>query len=169
MSGACQYTTFFAGPYHFAIDVDCVREVVQPMTATPVPMTGEVVCGLVNLRGQIITAVDLRARLELPSGDARDVAVSLIVRTGGGLISLRADRLGDVLDLETYEEGGNAPPRSGAAGQTGLLEPIPDTVGPPLRDVVRGVLQLEETLLLVLDPEQLLTVAVGLRQPEEEG
>ena len=75
MNGPRQYTTFFVGHYHFAIDVEHAQEVVQPMIATPVPLTSDVVTGLVNLRGQIITAVDMRARLELPPGADQDTAV----------------------------------------------------------------------------------------------
>ena len=204
-----QYSTFFVDRFHFAIDVDHVQEVVRPMPTTPVPLTSEVVDGLVNLRGQIVTAVDLRSRLELPRREDAEPSASLIVRTSCGLISLRVDRLGDVLDfddtstnaqlsavqpgdIESQSVAGpqgarklaNRPSGAPTCGRTTnltggpaalgreverralTLESLPETATSAVRDIAQGIIQLEQTLLLVLDPDRLLTAAVSL-QPEE--
>ena len=70
------------------------------MPTTPVPLTTDVVDGLINLRGQIVMAIDMRARLQTAATRPDQPSVSLILRTSDGLISLRVDRLGDVLDLD---------------------------------------------------------------------
>jgi purine-binding chemotaxis protein CheW len=167
-----QYCTFFVDLFHFAIDVDHVQEVGRPMPTTPVPLTSEVVDGLVNLRGQIVTAVDLRSRLELPRREDEEPLVSLIVRTSSGLISLRVDRLGDVLVFDDSSTSSHSPTDEmddlgrEAEGRALVLESLPDTATSAVRDIAQGIIQLEETLLLVLDPDLLLTAAVSL-QPEE--
>ncbi len=171
MSETNQYCTFFADHFHFAIDVDHVQEVLQPMPVTHVPLASDVIDGLVNLRGQIVTAIDLRTRLELPRREPSTPSVSLIVRTKSGLMSVRTDRLGDVLDSESImlsrssaTDGLTSASDLDAAKEAPLfqLEPLPDTVQGPVREVTRGIIQLETSLLLVLDPEQLLTADVSL-------
>ena len=98
--------------------------------------------------------------------------MSLIVRTRSGLISLRADRLGDVLDFDALGLEGGTPERAtlipdegdGAGeGEGPILEPLPDTVRGPVRDVACGIIQLDGSLLLVLDPELLLPVGACLQ------
>lgn len=158
MSGTRHYATFFADQFRFALGVDRVQEVMQTIPATAVPLTTHIVDGLINLRGQIVLAMDLRARLELPPRDPRKASVSLIVRTGSGLVSLRADRLGDVLDCDSLS----------CAEQP--LDAMPDTVTGPLRQLVRGIVKLQDVLLLVLDPDLLASseVCLGARGGEAE-
>lgn len=170
MSGARQYCTFYADPFHFAFDVDQVQEVVQPVPVTPVPLTTNVVDGLVNLRGQILPAIDLRARLDLPQRAQEEPSVSLIVRTNSGLVSLRADRLGDVLDCgdpstcSQFATGtaGDSEQVAGSKGDGLVLDRLPDTVRGPVRELALGVIQLDQSLLLVLDPDLLLIAAACL-------
>ncbi len=100
MTRVRQYSTFFVDRFHFGVQVDHVQEALLPMPTTRVPLTTDVVDGLINLRGQIVMAIDLRARLNMPRRVAGQPSVSLILRTANGLISLRVDHLGDVLDLD---------------------------------------------------------------------
>jgi purine-binding chemotaxis protein CheW len=164
MSQTGQYSTFFVEQMHFGIGVDHVQEALVTMTTTPVPLTTDVVDGLINLRGQIVLAIDLRARLQLPRRAPDQPSVSLILRTSNGLISLRVDRLGDILDLDalTLHKSATASAEDDVAAQpdpslesTDIWQSLPDTVRGPLRELAQGILQLDETLLLVLDPDLL--------------
>ncbi len=68
-----QLSTFHVGSYLFGVEVALVQEVVRMQVFTPVPLSGPEVSGLINLRGEVLTAIDVRARLGLPpsTGDAR--------------------------------------------------------------------------------------------------
>jgi purine-binding chemotaxis protein CheW len=175
MSRVRQYTTFFVDRFHFGVQVDHVQEALLPMPTTLVPLTTDVVDGLINLRGQIVMAIDLRARLNMPRRDASQSSVSLILRTANGLLSLAADRLGDVLDLdalsmeslgdeEATEEARSEDVADGRSQP--LWEAVPDTVRGPLRELVQGIIQLDQSLLLVLEPDLLASPEVCLKLDE---
>jgi purine-binding chemotaxis protein CheW len=178
MSAVRQYSTFFVDRFHFGVEVDRVQEALLPMRTTPVPLTTPVVDGLINLRGQIVTAIDLRARLNMPRPEPHTPSVSLILRTVNGLVSLRVDQLGDVLDLEAMamdsanDEGvdaGLSPDHRSDIGRPRMWEAVPETVCGPLRDLVRGILKLEHSLLLILDPDLLADPSVCLAVEERPG
>ncbi|MCO5166321.1 MAG: chemotaxis protein CheW [Planctomycetes bacterium] len=120
-----------------AVPVDEVQEVVRVQGLTPVPRAHPVVRGLVNLRGQLIAAVDLRRRLGLPPASGPQ-AMTIVVRSPDGPASLLVDDVGDVL------EPGAAP------------EPPPETLAPRVRALLRGVHALRDRLLLVLDTARAL-------------
>ncbi len=187
-----QYSTFFVEQLHFGVPVELVQEAILPVPTTAVPLTTDVVVGLINLRGQIVMALDMRARIGLPPRGAASPSVSLILRTTDGLVSLQVDRLGDVLDLEAVTVRGVEPPipedpvpespvpedegsergehdddaealaARDAASQ--LWEVLPDTVHGPLRELVHGIVKLDHSLLLVLEPELLAKPDVCLTQ-----
>lgn len=178
-----QYSTFFVEQLHFGVPVELVQEAILPVPTTAVPLTTDVVVGLINLRGQIVMALDMRARIGLPSRGADSTSVSLILRTTDGLVSLLVDRLGDVLDLDALtlhgrdphagddegpersdheEDEAEAPAARDGASQ--LWESLPDTVHGPLRELVHGIVKLDGSLLLVLDPELLAKPDVCLAQ-----
>ena len=176
-----QYSTFFVEQLHFGVPVELVQEAILPVPTTAVPLTTDVVVGLINLRGQIVMALDMRARIGLPLRDATSPSVSLILRTTDGLVSLLVDRLGDVLDLDTLtlrgrdpqvrdEEGtdrGDEDEVDASAAGDGALElweSLPETVHGPLRELVNGIVKLDGSLLLVLDPELLARPDVCLAQ-----
>lgn len=175
MSQLREYSTFFVDRLHFGVDVHHVQETLLPVPTTPVPLTTDVVGGLINLRGQIVMALDLRARLKLPPRAPDQGSVSLILRTSQGLISLAVDHLGDVLDLDamSHEPSANqaavesvADDRTTDAAATRLWEALPCTVRGPLRQVVTGTFKLDHTLLLVLDPDVLADPDVCLRRSD---
>jgi len=164
-----QYSTFFVEQLHFGVPVELVQEAILPVPTTAVPLTSGVVAGLINLRGQIVMALDMRARLGLPPHEDARPLVSLILRTADGLVSLLVDRLGDVLDLDALtvqrcespsgelgeQDEDEAEARAVSDDVSRLWEAIPDTVRGPLRDLVQGIVKLDGSLLLVLDPELL--------------
>lgn len=131
-----QYCTFWADGLYFGVPVSSVQEVLrfQPMSAAP--RAPKSVFGLINLRGQIVTAVDLRHRLGLADRPVDQSPMNVVVRTRGEVVSLLVDDIGDVIDTD------------GAA-----LEAVPPTLPTSVREVVIGVVPLQATILLVLDSD----------------
>lgn len=137
-----QYCTFRLDGHLFGVPVQHVQEVLRPMEVTPVPLSAGEVTGLINLRGQIVTTLELRTRLAMTDRDGEDPAVCVVVRTADGTpVSLVVDAIGDVLEPEES-----------------LKEPPPETVPASVRTLVTDVCKLPEELLLVLDTELATTV-----------
>jgi purine-binding chemotaxis protein CheW len=134
-----QCCTFFLDGHYFGIDVLQVQEVIRYQKMTRVPLAPAVVRGLINLRGQIVTAIDLRRRLDLPDRPDDELPVNVVVRTDDGAVSLLVDEIGDVLRV------------SEAA-----FERPPGTLRGTARDLIRGAYKLNGRLLLVLDLDRLL-------------
>jgi purine-binding chemotaxis protein CheW len=132
-----QFATFFVADRFFGVDVLRVQEVLCFQQMTCVPGAFEVVEGLINLRGQIVTAIDMRRRLRLPPRPEGQTPMNMVVRTEGGAVSLLVDEIGDVLDVEaaTYERP-------------------PENLDAAARRLVSGVYKLKGRLLLVLDAER---------------
>jgi purine-binding chemotaxis protein CheW len=140
-----QLCTFYVGEGYFGIPVQEVQEVVRPQPITPVPLAPKVIRGLINLRGQILTAVDLRYRLGL--GEPGDPAklMNVVVRTGDSPISFLVDEIGEVLDVA--EES---------------FEAAPETLRGAMRELIGGAYKLEGRLLLALNTERTLDSINGV-------
>jgi purine-binding chemotaxis protein CheW len=95
-----QLSTFFVADMFFGVDVLDVQEVLRAQQMTPVPQSPDIVEGLINLRGQIVTAIDMRRRLRLPLHAENQTPMNMVVRTADGVVSLLVDEIGDVLDVE---------------------------------------------------------------------
>lgn len=134
MADERQFCTFHLAEYYFGVDVTNVHEVLLHQPMTRVPLAHPVVRGLINLRGKIVTALDLRRRLGLPDRPADQPPMNVVIDAGDGPVSLLVDEIGDILTV------------SGSA-----FERPPDTVSGPAHELVRGVYKLEGRLLLVLD------------------
>jgi purine-binding chemotaxis protein CheW len=132
-----KYCTFLLDGHLFGVPVANVQEVLRSQRVTAVPLAPTEIRGLLNLRGQIVTTIDLRARLGLQPSDDEDASVSVVVRTADGAVSLVVDRIGHVLE----------PPAAS-------FEPAPDTVPESVRELVEHVCKLDDGLLLVLDTER---------------
>jgi purine-binding chemotaxis protein CheW len=131
---AAQLSTFSVNGHLFGVEVAVVQEVIRYQSMTRVPLAPAALAGLINLRGQVITAVDLRRRLGFPDRAAGELGMDVIVRTRGGLVSLLVDRIGDVVEVtqEAFEEP-------------------PETLGGIARELIRGAYKLDHALLLSLD------------------
>ena len=105
MSRPQDICTFHLDAYVFGVDVAHVREVLVHQAITRVPLAPPSVVGVINLRGQIVTAIDLRARLDLPPRDGEASPAFLVVQTGEEPVAFVVDRAGDVLtvDGDTFE------------------------------------------------------------------
>jgi len=139
-----QYATFFVDGLFFGVEVLQVQEVLRYQKMTPVPLAPEVIEGLINLRGQIVTAVDMRRRLKLKPRPEGQTPMNTVVRTADGAISLLVDEIGDVLEMEAE-----------------TFEVPPDNVDPAARELLRGVYKLKDRLLLILDTEKTIDLAAG--------
>jgi purine-binding chemotaxis protein CheW len=144
MAGDGQLCTFYLDGLFFGVEVQKVQEVIRYQEMTRVPLASPVVRGLINLRGQIVTAIDLRRRLELSERPAGQRPMNVVVRADDGPISLLVDEIGEVVEVE--EKAFEDPPR---------------TLQGVARELIRGAYKLEDRLLLVLDTEQSITVATG--------
>ncbi|MCZ7527736.1 MAG: chemotaxis protein CheW [Acidimicrobiia bacterium] len=150
-----QYCTFTLDGQNFGVEVRKVQEVLRYQDMTAVPLAPSVVSGLINLRGQIVTAVDLRRRLVLPERRDGRHPMNIVVRTDDGALSLLVDSIGEVLlvDTETFE----APP---------------ETIAPQVRELLTGVCKLEDRLLLILDIDKAVDVGASgadAREPAYAG
>ena len=147
MAGKKQFSTFVVDGLLFGVEVEKVQEVIRYQVMTRVPLAPPVVKGLINLRGQIVTAVDLRCRLGLPVRATADLPMNVVIRHDDGAVSLLVDEIGDVLEVE--EEAFELPP---------------GTLVAEAREVIRGVYKLKGSLLVVLDTDKILNlVASGAR------
>ncbi|MCC6932061.1 MAG: chemotaxis protein CheW [Deltaproteobacteria bacterium] len=139
MAATKQFCTFYLDNLYFGIDVDSVQEVLRYEEMTPVPLACREISGLINLRGLIVPAIDLRKRLgysDLPEGEH---PMNVVCKINNEPVSLLVDRIGDVIDVEED-----------------LFEDAPETVVGRAREVIVGIYKLPETLLLYLDQEKVL-------------
>jgi len=139
-----QFSTFFVADMFFGVDVLQVQEVLRAQQMSPVPQAPDVIEGLINLRGQIVTAIDMRRRLELEPRSEDQAPMNMVVRTSDGAVSLLVDEIGDVLDMDAS-----------------TFERTPEGLDPAARELIRGVYKLKDRLLLVLDTEKAIEVNVG--------
>ena len=137
-----QYSTFMAGGLFLGIEVLQVQEVLRYLEMTRIPRAPDVIQGLINLRGQIVTAVDMRARLGLPKRPEGESPMNMVVRSDDGAVSLLVDEIGDVVEVTADS-----------------YEPTPDNLPREQRELIEGVYKLEGRLLLVLDTERVLHTA----------
>jgi purine-binding chemotaxis protein CheW len=137
MAHTSQFCTFYLDKLLFGVELKSVQEVIRSLEMTKVPLAPEVVSGLINLRGQIVTAVDLRRRLELEPRPPGLPPMNVVVRTEDGAVSLLVDEIGDVVEV----------------GETTFERP-PATLRGMVRTMILGVHKLNGPLMHVLDTEK---------------
>lgn len=137
MKPSKQFVTFNLDSLFLGVDVLKVQEVIRYQQMTRVPTAPSMVEGLINLRGQIITAIDLRRRLKLADRPEGHLPMNVVVRTDDGALSLLVDEIGDVVEIDDDS-----------------FERVPETVTGLIRDLIGGVYKLEGRLLLILDTEK---------------
>lgn len=141
MSAPQLYCTFQLADLFLGVSVLNVQEVIKFQPMTFVPLAPHMVSGLMNLRGQIVTAIDLRRRLEFADRPNGETPMNVVIRTDEGPVSLLVDEIGDV--LEVSEKSYEAPP---------------STMKGIARDLITGVHTLEDRLLLILDIAKVVSV-----------
>lgn len=141
-----QLSTFHVGKYLFGVEVALVQEIVRMQPITPVPLSSPEIAGLINLRGEVLTAVDLRSRLGLPPPPtgARP-QVNVVVRVDDEPVSLLVDAIGGVVDVSTLP-----------------FQSTPSTVDSRTGAMIVGAYPMTDQLLLALDvPKVLADLAVS--------
>jgi purine-binding chemotaxis protein CheW len=128
-----QYSTFFIGDRLFGIDVMQVQEVTNPLPVTHIPLAPTFVKGLINLRGQLATTIELRKLFDLKDSPPQN-SMNVVCRHDGVLLSLLVDKIGDVVEVE--EEN---------------FESSPDTISENVRKFMQGVYKNPGQLLSILE------------------
>lgn len=141
MTATNQLCTFRIDDNLYGIDALRVQEVLKYQEMTRAPRAPVEISGLINLRGQIVTAIDLRKRLGFkPKIDGKQ-QMNVVVRDNECAVSLLVDKIGDVIEVD----------------ETCFEEP-PGTLTPPTRELIQGAYKLEKQLLLLLDVEKVINV-----------
>ena len=138
------YASCRVGHLLVGVEVDAVQEVTAAAELTAVPLAPPIVSGLLNLRGQIVTAIDLRKSLQLGDRLADERPITLILRAEGGSVGLLVDAVGDVLNVREDD-----------------FETPPGTLRGRLRELITGAYQLDRGLLLVLNTERIVEESNG--------
>jgi purine-binding chemotaxis protein CheW len=157
-----QVCTFFLNDIYFGIPVEHVQEVIRPHALTRVPLAPPDICGLMNLRGQIVTVIDLQRRLDMKPSERRqpvstEVYVSpldrpsevddqpagfnIVVQTDREMVSFLVDDIGDIVDVTDAQ-----------------FEPPPANLKGKMRQMLSGAYSLQNGFLLILDTEKILAV-----------
>ena len=134
-----EYVTFYLGDQFVGIEVDQVREILPPQKVTDMPLAEKSVKGLLNLRGQIVTAIDVRSRLGMESRKDGDDYMNVIVTEDDEFFSLKVDRVGDVMSVARSR-----------------YSDAPTTLDEAWKTCSDGVFQLNDKLLVVLDVKKLV-------------
>ena len=129
-----QFVTMRLGAQLFGISVMAVRDVMRRQPIAPVPLAPSVIAGSLNLRGRIVTAIDMRVRLGLPTYPTPEKVMKVVVEYQHDLFALMVDAVGDVLALPMNR-----------------FEKVPANMDPNWRAVAAGVFKLEKELLVILD------------------
>ena len=139
VAGSQDLVSFTIDGQLFGIPVAKVRDVLSSRRTTPIPLAPPEIAGSLNLRGRVVTMIDLRLRLGLAPRDRSQVEMSIVVEHGQDLYSLLVDSVGEVLALcsSRYERN-------------------PPTLDKNLGEYADGIYRLDDALLVVLDVTKLL-------------
>jgi purine-binding chemotaxis protein CheW len=137
MGQTSQFCTFSLDQLLFGVDLKTVQEVIRELPMTPVPLAPAVVAGIMNLRGKLVTALNLRQQLEMGPAQPGAIAMNVVVRSQDGAVSLLVDQIGDVLEVDEAS-----------------FERTPETLQGKIRTMILGVHKLDTRLLHVLDVEK---------------
>jgi purine-binding chemotaxis protein CheW len=137
MAQTHQFCTFYLDKLMFGVELEKVQEVIRYLEITEIPLAPRVVSGLMNLRGQIVTGIDLRRRLDLADRPDGTAPMNVVIRSADGAVSLLVDEIGDV--VEVTDESFERPP---------------ETLQGKVREVILGVHKLEKQLMHVLNTEK---------------
>ena len=136
-SKTCQLCTFFIANRMYGIDVMRVQEVTQPLSMAHVPLAPKFIRGLINLRGQISTAISLRDLFEISDFPPNE-QMNVVCKLNDVLVSFLVDRIGDVMELESKD-----------------FEPTPETIPTSVKRFLGGVYKIPGSLISVIDIDKI--------------
>lgn len=135
-----EFVTMRVGPQMFGISVHTVQDVLRGLKIARIPLAPKEIAGSMNLRGRIVTVIDMRQRLNLPPADEIGVKqMSVVVECKDELFSLLVDSVGEVMSLPMDK-----------------FEKSPANLSPKWREVAEGIYRLKDELLVILDVKSLL-------------
>lgn len=134
-----QFSTFWVDERLYGVNIKMVQEITKSMNVTEVPLAPTYIKGLINLRGQIATAVGLRELFEIKPTNADNGKINVVCKSEAYLLSLVVDGVGDVLELDDP-----------------LFEETPETVSPEVSKFMSGVYKLPNNLLSVIDIQKII-------------
>ena len=135
--------TFYLEKLLLGIEVQKVQEIIRYQKITHVPLSSPEVAGLINLRSQIVIAIDLRRRLNLTDNKMEKLPLNVVISSEDETVSLLVDEVGDVIDVSQES-----------------FEKPPETLRGKVRRLIRGAYKLEKQLLLILDVEKVININV---------
>jgi purine-binding chemotaxis protein CheW len=138
------FVTLTVGDQLCGVPVLAVRDILGPQAITRIPLAPPEIAGSLNLRGRIVTAIDLRRRLGVPPAPPGAPRMSVVAEQGGELYALLVDQVAEVMTL-----------------QAGTFERNPPTLSEPWAEYSAGIYRLPDRLLVVLDAGRLLSITEG--------
>jgi len=138
-----EYVTALIGGQLFGLPILRVQDVFAPERLTRVPLAPGEIAGVLNLRGRIVTLIDMRHRLGLAKRDDEQAVMALGVESRGESYGLLIDSVGEVLKLDDMAR-----------------EPNPSNLDPRLASVSTGIYRLDGQLLMVLDVDRVLDIGM---------
>jgi purine-binding chemotaxis protein CheW len=136
-----QFCTFYLADLYLGIEAERVQEILRLENLTPVPLAPEAVCGLINLRGQIVSAIDLRRQLAVTGTDLPGQRMAIILSNATGAVGFVVDRFGDVVEVSESD-----------------FEDPPENLKGRARQMIRGAYKMQDRLLLILNTDNALHV-----------
>ncbi|GJL50924.1 chemotaxis protein CheW [Candidatus Nitrospira salsa] len=137
-----QFCTFKVNDWSFGVDVRDVQEVIRDQVMTNVPLASDVICGLMNLRGQVVTVLDLRRRFELNDSSLDRSPMNVVIRIDREFISLLVEEIGEVVKVPDE-----------------AIEPPPSTIDKKVRRFISGVYRFDNHMLQILDLEKIINLS----------
>ena len=134
-----KYCTFYVEGHYFGLDVGKVQELIQTLPIRPIPKAPFAVRGLINLRGQIVTAYELRRALGFPSVEDTDQSVNVIACKKEQKVSLLVDRFDEIVELSPRDR-----------------QPPPDLGASSFNRMIEAVYKMQDRLLLILDIDKII-------------
>lgn len=134
-----QFSTFWIDHKLYGVDIRMVQEITKSMAMTAVPLAPDYIKGLINLRGQISTAIGLRELLKINNKGESHGEINVVCKDDSYLLSLIADEVGDVLELDSS-----------------LFESTPETLSRDVSRFMTGVYKLQDGILSILDIKKII-------------
>ena len=146
-SGVVQYTTFYCDESLLGLDISFVQEINRNLDLTRVPLGHPCVRGVMNLRGEVVTMLDLRILMGLPKSPNTNRNRNLVLKCEGETFGLWVDGVADILTIDTQD-----------------ITPAPSNLSLVESRLIRGVYQTENKLVMLVEPRELLAASLtGIR------
>lgn len=136
-----QYLTAYVNGHYLGVPIHYIQDVIGPQPLTAVPLTRNAIAGVLNLRGRIVTVVDMHRRLHESQPENPTRCMGIIIEIHEELFSLRIDHVEDVIAIPHDH-----------------IEKAPPTLNPVWQSACAGVYQLDGKIMIILDIEQILNL-----------